>query len=117
MSGIARMLENPLQFKRQGTGWRANAVLLREMRQMLDRPSLSNQVFEMVREVIQEPAPLAPIGLDDDLRRLGLTSMGMVRLMLAAEVAFDISIPDADLSPDNFRSVRAIEALVRRLMS
>jgi acyl carrier protein len=87
------------------------------MRQMLDRPSLSNQVFEMVRDAIHEPAPLAPIGLDDDLRQVGLTSMGMVRLMMAAEVAFNISIPDADLNPDNFRSIRAIEALVKRLMT
>jgi acyl carrier protein len=82
---------------------------------MLDRPSLSNQVFEMVQEAINEPAPLAPISLDDDLRQLGLTSMGMVKLMMAAEVGFNISIPDEDLIPDNFRSIRTIEALVRRL--
>jgi acyl carrier protein len=46
---------------------------------------------------------------------MGLTSMGMVKLMMAAEVAFNVSIPDKDLTPDNFRSIRAIEALVRRL--
>ena len=108
---------NLLQFKRQEAGWTTSAVLLREMRHMLDRPSLSNQVFEMVQGVISEPAPLAPIGLDDDLRQMGLTSMGMVRLMMAAEVAFNISIPDEDLDPDNFRSIRAIETLVRRLAS
>jgi acyl carrier protein len=34
--------------------------------------------------------------------------------MLAVEVEFDISIPDADLLPDNFRSIAAIEALVAR---
>jgi acyl carrier protein len=41
--------------------------------------------------------------------------MGMVKLMMAVEVAFNISVPDDDLHPDNFRSVRAIEALVARL--
>jgi acyl carrier protein len=41
--------------------------------------------------------------------------MGMVKLMMAAEVGFNISIPDEDLIPDNFRSIRTIEALVRRL--
>ncbi len=55
------------------------------------------------------------IGLDEDLRSMGLTSMGMVKLMMAVEVAFNISVPDDDLHPDNFRSVRAIEALVARL--
>jgi acyl carrier protein len=82
---------------------------------MLDRPSLSNRLFEMVQEALSEPAPLAPIGLDDNLRQLGLTSMGMVKLMLAAEATFDISIPDEDLTPENFHSIRAIETLVRRL--
>jgi acyl carrier protein len=85
------------------------------MANMLDRPSLSLRLFEMVREVTGEPAPLTPIGLDDDLTEMGLTSMGMVKLMMAAEVAFDISIPDEDLHPNNFRSVRAIEALITRL--
>jgi acyl carrier protein len=82
---------------------------------MLDRPSLNSRVIEMVREVVNDAPPTTPIGPDDDLRRLGLTSMGMVRLMMAAEVAFNISIPDEDLNPDNFKSVRAIEALVVRL--
>ena len=41
--------------------------------------------------------------------------MAMVKLMLAVEVAFDIAIPDADLHPDNFRSVGAVETLVARL--
>jgi acyl carrier protein len=35
--------------------------------------------------------------------------------MLAVEVEFDVSIPDEDLHPDNFRSIAAIEALVGRL--
>lgn len=82
---------------------------------MLDRPNLTNRIVEMVREATSETAPSTTIGFDDDLRRMGLTSMGMVKLMMAAEVAFDISIPDEDLHPDNFRSVRAIETLVSRL--
>ena len=69
-------------------------------------------MFELVRDAASEPAQFAYVRLDDDLRNMGLTSMGMVRLMLAAEVAFDISIPDEDLHPDNFRSVRAIGELV-----
>ncbi|HLJ72431.1 MAG TPA: phosphopantetheine-binding protein [Roseiarcus sp.] len=82
---------------------------------MLDRPNLTNRIFEMVREATNETAPSTTIGLDDDLGRRGLTSMGMVKLMMAAEIAFDIAIPDEDLHPDNFRSVRSIEALVTRL--
>jgi acyl carrier protein len=39
----------------------------------------------------------------------------MVNLMLAVEVEFDISIPQTDITPDNFRSVASVEALVARL--
>ena len=81
---------------------------------MLDRPNLNNRIAEMVREVMIESAPTT-IGLDEDLRSMGLTSMGMVKLMMAVEVAFNVSVPDEDLHPDNFRSVRAIETLVARL--
>jgi acyl carrier protein len=82
---------------------------------MLDRPNLNSRIAEMAREALNESAPSTSIGLDEDLRSMGLTSMGMVKLMMAVEVAFDISVPDDDLHPDNFRSVRAIEALVARL--
>jgi acyl carrier protein len=81
---------------------------------MLDRPNLNNRIAEMVRQVMNETARTS-IGLDQDLRSMGLTSMGMVKLMMAVEVAFNISVPDDDLHPDNFGSVRAIEALVARL--
>ena len=82
---------------------------------MLDRPALTDQVVDIVRQAMPgqtAPADLAGVA---DLYDAGLTSMAMVKLMLAVEVAFDIAIPDADLNPDNFRSVAAVEALVARL--
>ena len=81
---------------------------------MLDRPNLNTRIVEMVREIVKH-SPSAPLGPDDDLRLAGLTSMGMVKLMMAVEVAFNVSVPDEDLHPDNFRSMRAIETLVERL--
>ena len=82
---------------------------------MLDRAALTDQVVDIVRQVM--PARSAPVDLtaEADLYDAGLTSMAMVKLMLAVEVAFDIAIPDAELNPDNFRSVAAVEALVARL--
>lgn len=57
----------------------------------------------------ERDAALAP------LPEAGLTSMGTVKLMLALEAAYDLAIPDADLTPENFRTVSAIEAMVVRL--
>jgi acyl carrier protein len=50
-----------------------------------------------------------------DLREAGLTSMASVKLMLAIEAAYDVAIPDAELTPENFRSIATIAALVERL--
>jgi acyl carrier protein len=83
---------------------------------MLDRPSLTNRVLEIAGEVLAEQSPARPIGVDDALREAGLTSMAMVRLMMATEIAFNIAIPNEDLHPDNFRTVRTVASLVARLV-
>jgi acyl carrier protein len=82
---------------------------------MLDRALLTDRVIEVVRRALPEQITTANLSTDADLYNAGLTSMAMVKLMLAVEVEFDISIPDEDLHPDNFRSIGAIEALVGRL--
>lgn len=53
---------------------------------------------------------------EDTLAELGLASLDMVKLMLAVENAFTIEIPQADITPEAFRSVATIERLVRRLL-
>jgi acyl carrier protein len=82
---------------------------------MLDKTSVVSRLLDLTR-------PIAP-GLDDiqgdpltaDLRDAGLTSISAVRLMLDIEAAFDLAIPDGDLTPENFATVRSIERLVERL--
>ena len=76
---------------------------------------MTDQVVDIVRQAMPAQGGLANLAADTDLYDAGLTSMAMVKLMLAVEVAFDVAIPDADLNPDNFRSVAAVEALVARL--
>jgi len=51
-------------------------------------------------------------GSEDNLRDAGLTSLDMVTLMLAVEAEFDIEIPQSAMTPDNFDTIRAIDALV-----
>jgi acyl carrier protein len=82
---------------------------------MPDHADLTSPILDLVRKAIPNAKAPAPIDCDTDLPSAGLTSMAMVRLMLAVEAAFDLAIPDADLSPENFRSVRALNALVTRL--
>jgi acyl carrier protein len=55
--------------------------------------------------------------VDARLSELGMSSIKMVNLMLAVEGEFDLSIPQQDITPDNFRSVTSIEMLLERLLA
>jgi hypothetical protein len=49
------------------------------------------------------------------LSEAGLSALATVRLMLAIESAFAIHIPEAEVTPENFASLDAIEALIARM--
>ena len=53
--------------------------------------------------------------VDARLSELGMSSIKMVNLMLAVEAAFDLTIPESEIKPENFLSIATIEALVLRL--
>jgi acyl carrier protein len=58
-----------------------------------------------------------PFPVDTQLSDLGISSLKMVNLMLAVELEFDIAIPQSDITPENFQSVRSIQSLVERMLS
>jgi acyl carrier protein len=43
---------------------------------------------------------------------VGLTSMDMVNLMLGIEAEFDFTIPQSEVTPENFQSVKTLELMV-----
>ncbi|MGP8033435.1 MAG: phosphopantetheine-binding protein, partial [Steroidobacteraceae bacterium] len=51
------------------------------------------------------------------LSDLGMSSIKMVNLMLSVEVEFDVTIPQGDITPDNFRSVASVEVLLLRILA
>jgi acyl carrier protein len=53
-----------------------------------------------------DPAP------GQNLRDAGLTSLDMVNLMLAIEAEFDVEIPQSAMTPENFDTIAAIDALL-----
>jgi acyl carrier protein len=57
-----------------------------------------------------------PVTADADLREVGLTSLDMVDLVLSVECEFDLQIPEAQITPSNFRSIATIDALVNALL-
>jgi acyl carrier protein len=74
-------------------------------------------VTEVVRRILIERSIDGTVTAEADLREIGLTSLDMVDLVLSVECAFDLQIPEAQITPANFRSISAIDALVTALRS
>jgi acyl carrier protein len=74
-------------------------------------------VTELVRRMLSERSIPGKLTEDVDLREVGLTSLDMVDLVLSVERAFDLQIPEAQITPANFRSIAAIDALLNTLRS
>lgn len=70
----------------------------------------------LVERILERPPGAAPLPTEVRLNELGMSSMKMINLMLAIEVEFDLAIPQADITPDNFDSIASVEALLRRLL-
>ncbi len=69
----------------------------------------------LVVRILERPAGMA-LPVEARLNELGMSSMKMINLMLAIEVEFDVSIPQSDITPDNFQSIASVEALVEKLL-
>ena len=82
---------------------------------MSDRVAFDSKLGDLAREFAPALPDDTALARDADLHEAGLTSMATVKLMLAIEAAYDVAIPDAELTPENFRSIAAIEALLERL--
>jgi acyl carrier protein len=57
-----------------------------------------------------------PLQKRDNLLDAGLSSLDVVNLMLAVEDTFDLTLPQEKMTPENFRSIDTIEALVVSLV-
>ena len=79
---------------------------------------VGRRLVALVRQTLGADAALPqPFPVDRQLSDLGVSSLKMVNLMLAVELEFDIAIPQSDITPENFHSVAAIQAMVVRTLS
>jgi acyl carrier protein len=73
------------------------------------------RITAAVRRLLADRAITRTFTAQEELREVGLTSLDMVNLVLAVEAELGIAIPEAEITPANFRSVATIEALVAGL--
>jgi acyl carrier protein len=71
-----------------------------------------HRVMALVKAILEQNAITATVDPDTRLVDVGLTSMDMVNLMLGVEAEFDFTIPQSEITPENFQSVKSLEAMV-----
>ena len=77
--------------------------------------ALRGRLLALIERALERPGAGPTLPPESSLSELGVSSLKMVSLMLSIEVEFDLSIPQSEITPQNFRSIRSIEALVSRL--
>ncbi len=86
---------------------------------MLDRAAAlpGDRLLGLVKQILDKNSITRPLAINDPLIEVGLTSIDMVDLMLTVEAEFDILIPEPEITPDNFRTISTIEALILKIHS
>ena len=79
-------------------------------------PTFQNRILELVQTILRDNAITAEVNSNSRLVDAGLTSMDMVNLMLAVEAEFDLMIPQDEITPENFQSVKTLEAMIAGLL-
>jgi acyl carrier protein len=75
---------------------------------------VQERVISLVSSILSANAIVVDFMPGSRLADIGMTSMDMVNLMLAVEAEFDMMIPQADITPENFQSPQSIERLVSK---
>jgi acyl carrier protein len=75
---------------------------------------LRNRIIKLVKGVLEQNSLSADVTPSAKLVDVGLTSMDMVNLMLGVEAEFDFTIPQSEITPENFQSVETLERMVAK---
>jgi acyl carrier protein len=70
------------------------------------------RIIALVRSILEQNAIAAEVNAECRLVDVGLNSVDMVTLMLGVEAEFDFTIPQAEITPENFQSVETLQQLV-----
>jgi acyl carrier protein len=73
---------------------------------------VKDRILAIVRSILAQNAITAEVNPETLLVDVGLTSMDMVNLMLGVEAEFDFTIPQSEITPENFQSVETLQQMI-----
>jgi acyl carrier protein len=74
--------------------------------------NIRDRIVSLVKAILEQNEIAAEVTPAARLVDVGLTSMDMVNLMLSVEAAFDFTIPQDLITPENFQSVETLERMI-----
>jgi acyl carrier protein len=91
---------------------RVDAAFLRKVKMLTRNADIENRIIAVVSSILEQNAINAEVNAESLLVDVGLSSVDMVNLMLGVEAEFDFTIPQAEIIPENFRSIKTLHRLV-----
>src|SRR5665213_1743657 len=82
--------------------------------QAVGNQTIDDKVAQIVAGLLPERAQSRPLTKDESLTSAGLSSLGMVNLLLEIEGSFNKPVPAGRVRPKSFRSVDSIWGWIER---
>jgi acyl carrier protein len=76
------------------------------------RADVQDRILALVKSILEQNAITAALDPESLLVDVGLTSMDMVNLMLGVEAEFDFTIPQSEITPENFQSIKTLQWMI-----
>ena len=73
------------------------------------------RVLTVIKNILKQNAIVADVHPETQLVDIGLNSTDMVALMLGVEAEFEMTLPQPEITPENFKSVRTLESMILKL--
>jgi acyl carrier protein len=74
--------------------------------------NVRSRVVALVKAILEQNSIAVEVLPGSRLVDVGLTSMDMVNLMFGVEAEFDLTIPQSEITPENFQSIEALERMI-----
>jgi acyl carrier protein len=74
--------------------------------------NVRSRVVALVKAILEQNSIAVEVLSGSRLVDVGLTSMDMVNLMFGVEAEFDLTIPQSEITPENFQSIEALERMI-----
>ena len=85
---------------------------MNEIHVLPKKADVQDRVLALVKAILEQNAITTGIDSDSLLVDVGLTSMDMVNLMLGVEAEFDFTIPQSEITPENFQSIKTLQLMI-----